>query len=97
MTLHWCRTTPMAHIDIDIIAIWINMPTTTERAACVNSNEISSDVLPSSLIQLHLAVLEKLRKLSIQLNNCRISPFAEPRIVLVPPHASRVQVQGVEV
>lgn len=47
----------MAHIDIDIIAVWINMPTTTERAVCVNSNEIFSDVLPSSLIQLHLAVI----------------------------------------
>lgn len=47
----------MTNTDIDITDIWINMPTTTERAVCVNSNEIFSDVLPSSLIQLHLAVI----------------------------------------
>lgn len=47
----------MTNIDIDIVDIWINMPTTTERAVCVNSNEIFSDVLPSSLIQLHLAAI----------------------------------------
>lgn len=30
----------MTNIDIDITDIWINMPTTTERAVCVNSYEI---------------------------------------------------------
>lgn len=57
MSLHWCQSIPMTNTDIDITDIWINMPTTTERAVCVNSNEIFSDVLPSSLIQLHLAVI----------------------------------------
>lgn len=54
MSLHWI---PMTYIDTDITAVWIKMPTTTERAESVNANEIFSDMLPSSLIQLQLAVI----------------------------------------
>lgn len=77
------------------------MPTTTDRAACVNSNEILSDALPSSLTQLHVAVMLYAHvdtgKTEKTFSAAKQLPSAEPRIILMPLHASGVQVQGVEV
>lgn len=47
----------MTYIDTDITDVWINMPTTTDRAVSVNANKIFSDMLPFSLMQLQLGVI----------------------------------------